>query len=138
MLEALSQENRARTFLLLAAVAAFAVVVAAVGINDNPVGILFTMLCAASLVLSFAHPWRASAKFRRLTYTSLLALVVFVVLGIALQVSVDLTGMPRLVDQMLGVIGTAFLLGASFLCLPGILVGLGGMVVMRNRERKQA
>ena len=137
MIEPFLPGNRSRTLLLLTAVAALAVAAAAVGIDDNPIGISLAMLAAASLILAFAHPWRASAQFRRLTIASALGFVVLLVLGVALEAWVDLTGMPGLVDQLLGAAGTALLLGAAFLCVPGFLVGVGGTVLMRRRERNQ-
>jgi len=137
MLEPFSPGNRRWTLLLLAAVAVLAVAAGVVGIDDNPIGISLVMLSATSLVLALAHPWRASAQFRRLTYVSALGFVVLLVLGIALQALVELTGMPGLVDQLLGVAGTAFLLGAGFLCVPGLVVGVSGTLLMRRRERGQ-
>ncbi len=135
MIEPFSPGNRSRTLLLLTAVAALAVAAAAVGIDDNPIGISLAMLSATALILAFAHPWRASARFRRLTIASALGFVVLLILGVALEAWVDLTSMPGLVDQLLGAIGTAFLLGAAFLCIPGFLVGVCGTILMRRRER---
>lgn len=136
MLESLSPGQRGRTGLFLASFAVLGAGAAVVGIDDNPLGIALVMLSAASLVLAFVHSWRTSRQYWRLTYISVLGFVAFLILGIALQALVELTSMAAPIDTLLEIVGTALLLGAGFLCVPGALVGLGGIVLMRRRERK--
>ena len=137
MLELFSPEKRNRTFLLLAAFVVFAIAAGVIGISDNAVGISLVVLSAASLVLAVAHSWSTSVQYRRLAVASALGFVVLLALGIALSASVDLTAMPRWVGRIVGAVGTGFLLGAGFLCIPGFVVGVIGIVVMRRRERGQ-
>jgi len=136
MLESFSPGRRSRTVLLLGAVAVLAVAAGVVGIDDNAIGISLVMFSAASLVLAFAHPW-PSAQFRRLIYASVLGFVALMVLGIGLQALVGLAGLPGPIDRVLEVVETACFLGAAFLCIPGLLVGIIGTVIKRRRERDQ-
>ena len=137
MLESFSPEKRNRTLLLLTVFVVFAVAAGVIGISDNAVGISLVVLSAASLVLAVAHSWSTSVQYRRLAVASALGFVVLLALGIALSASVDLTAMPGLVGRILGVVGTGFLLGAGFLCIPGFAVGVIGIAIMRRRERGQ-
>lgn len=137
MLQVFSRENRFRTFMFLVTAALLALAAAVVGIDDNLLGISLAMLSAASVVLTFTHPWRASRQFRRLIYASLIGFVALLAVGIALQAVTEFTGAPRLVDTLLDVVSTTVLLAAGFLCVPAFVVGVIGAVVMRVRERKQ-
>jgi hypothetical protein len=136
MLESFSTpRNRTRTLLFLGLCALLAIAAAGVGIDDNPPGIALALLSAASLVLAFAHPWRSAARFRRLIYVSILGFVLLLAAGVALQILVESTSLPGLASQILAFVGTASLLGAGFLCIPGLLVGIIGALLMRRRER---
>jgi hypothetical protein len=137
MLELFLPEKRNRTFLLLAAFVVFAIAAGVIGISDNAVGISLVVLSAASLVLAVAHSWSTSVQYRRLAVASALGFVVLLALGIVLSASVDLSAMPGWVGRIVGAVGTGFLLGAGFLCIPGFAVGVIGIVVMRRRERGQ-
>jgi hypothetical protein len=127
--------NRIRTLIFLVICGLSAVGAAVVGIDDNPIGIGLTLLSGFSLVLACVQTWRRVAQFRRLTLASLLGLVLLLVLGVALQVLVERGGVSGLPGQILGVVGTIFLLGGPFLCIPGLLVGLVGSLLMRKRGR---
>jgi uncharacterized membrane protein YccC len=48
--------NRIKTFILLAICGLLAIAAAAVGIDDNPPGILLAFLAATAFVLAFVHP----------------------------------------------------------------------------------
>ena len=136
MIEPFSPRARGRTLLLLGAVVVLAVAAGVVGIADNPIGVSLAMLSAACFVLAFVHVWRTSVRFRRLIYAGLLGIVVFLVVGVGLQVLVERTGMPAAVDRFLGAVGLVFIAGAAFLCVPAIVVGAVGAILMRRRERK--
>ena len=138
MLEAFSTpHNRARSLILLAVCGLLAIAAIVVGIDDNPIGISLAVLAAASFVLAIAYAWRSAAQFRRLIYVSALGFVLLLVLGVAIQILLDRTGMAGLPGQLLGIIGTAFLLGAAFVCIPGFLIGIIGAIVMGVRGRVQ-
>ncbi|HLF72701.1 MAG TPA: hypothetical protein VI524_00005 [Anaerolineales bacterium] len=80
MLDALSTpHNRIRTLILLGACGLSAI--AAVGIDDNPPGILLAFLAAIAFVLAFVHPWRTARQFRFLLYASVLGFPLFVILN---------------------------------------------------------
>lgn len=137
MLEAFSASNRLRTLVYFALAALFAVAAAVVGIDDNPLGIALVVLSGASLVLAFTHPWKSSRRFRRLIYASIIGFAALLGLGIALQAAIEFTSAPRAIDGLMEVVSTAFLLAAGFLCIPAVVVGVVGALVMRRRERKQ-
>ena len=129
-----SVPNRMRTLILLAACAGLAAAAAALGVDDNPPGLLLAFLSAGAFILAFAHPWRASKKFRSLALASLLGLVVFT----ALQIGLDLffnpgsaAPVPAWLDGLINLITTA----AILLLLAGLLVGGIGELIMRWRER---
>ena len=136
MLEAFSTpRNRSRTFILFAICGVLAVTAAAVGISDNPPGLLFAFLSASALVAAFVHPWRASKHFRRLIYASGLGFIVFAVLHNVLEGVASKAGISGLVHDLLSGAGVACFLVATLLCPPGLLVGAVGAVVMSRRER---
>jgi hypothetical protein len=136
MLQAFSAQNRPRTFMLLVAAALLALAAGLVGISDNPLGISLAMLAAGGLVLAFNHMWRISRQFRRLIYASLTGFVTLMAAGMALQAVVEFTSAPRLVDTLLGVVSTVFLLVAGFLCIPAFVVGVIGALVMHSRQKR--
>lgn len=136
MLEAFSSPpNRNRSLIFLTTCGLLAIAAVVVGIDDNPIGITLAALSAASFVLAFAHAWRTSAQFWRLALACVLGFFVLVALGIVLQILMERTGLTSLVGQILGFVGTAFLLVAAFLCIPGFLIGILGALLMRKRER---
>lgn len=137
MLQAFSRQNRYRTFMLLVAAALLALAAGIVGISDNPLGISLAMLAAGSLVLTYTHMWRTSRQFRRLIYASFAGFVALMAAGIALQAVVEFTGAPRVVDTLLEVVSTTFLLVAGFLCVPAFVVGVIGVLVMHSRQKRQ-
>jgi hypothetical protein len=135
MIEALSTpRNRRRTFILFA-ICAFLAFAAAVGIDDNPPGVLLAYLSASAFVLAFAHPWRTSKQFRYLIYTSILSFVVFAVLSNVFEAIASNLGGSGLVNSLLNGTGGVCFLVATLLCPPGLLVGAVGAVILYFRER---
>ena len=136
MLIALSTPlNRHRTYLLLALCGALAVVSGAIGISDNPPGILLAFLSAAALLLAFAHPWRTSKQFRHLFYLAGLSFIVFAVLHNVFDFLAKRVGHPGPLQGLLNGAGVVFFLVAVLLCPPGLLVGTVGAVIMSWRTR---
>jgi hypothetical protein len=136
MLEALSSPlNKRRTLVLLAAAGALAVASAAVGISDNPPGLVLALLSAIALVLALAHPWRTSKQFRYLFYASGLSFIVFAVLHNVFDVLSKMSGGSGLLPSLLNGAGVVFFLVAVLLCPPGLFVGAAGAVGMFFRQR---
>jgi drug/metabolite transporter (DMT)-like permease len=77
--------NRIKTLILLAICGLSAIAAAAVGIDDNPPGILLAFLAATAFVLAFVHPWRTARKFIFLLLASILGFVLFIILNIILD-----------------------------------------------------
>lgn len=137
MFESFAAGNRARTFLLLGALAVLAAAAAVVGIDDNTVGISLVVLAGFCAVLVFVHPWREPARFKRLIVLSVVGLVGLFGLGAGLQVLVEMARLSGTGPQILASVGMAFLLASGFLCVPGLLIGIGGAILCRKRERRE-
>jgi len=136
MMEALSTpSNRKLTFIFLATCGVLAIAAAAIGIDDNPPGIVLAFLSACSFVLAFVHPWRTSKQFRNLIYASGLGFIVFGILHNLLELTIWKSGSTGLVAGLLGGASAIFFLIATLLCPPGLVVGAVGAVFMYRRER---
>ena len=139
MIDALSTpRNRIWTLILVVISGLLAIAAVAVGIDDNPPGILLAFLAATAFVLAFVHPWRTSRQFRRLLYTSALGFVVFGLLHIVCEAIASNGGGLGLVQDLLNGAGAVFFLIAVLVCPPGMLVGAVGAVVMSIRNRRQS
>ena len=137
MLEAFSTpRNRNRTVILFAICGMLAVAAAAVGISDNPPGLLLAFLSASAFIVAFVHPWRASKHFQRLIYVSVLGFIVFAVLHNVFEGIASKAGVSGLVHDLLSGAGVVLFLVAILLCPPGLLVGAVGAIVMSRRERR--
>jgi hypothetical protein len=126
--------NRKRTFMLFAACVLLGIAAAAVGIDDNPPGILLAFLSASAFVIAFVHPWRTSKQFLTLILGSILGLVVFAVLHNVFDIVASKLGLSGIITGLLNCASTAFFLVATLLCPPALLVGAVGAVVMYRRE----
>jgi len=136
MIEALSTpRTRRRTFILFAVCGVLAIAALAVGIDDNPPGLLLAFLSASAFVLAFVHPWRTSKQFRYLIYASALGFVVFGVLSNVFEAIASNLGGSGLVNSLFNGAGAACFLVATLLCPPGLLVGAVGAVILYFRER---
>src|SRR3972149_7949573 len=102
MIDAFSTpHNRIKTLILLVICGLSAIAAAAVGIDDNPPGILLAFLSATAFVLAFVHPWRASRQFGRLLYASALGFVVFGLLHNVFEAIASNLGGSGLVHDLL-------------------------------------
>ena len=128
--------NRNRTFILFAVCGVLAITAAAIGIDDNPPGLLLAFLSATAFVLAFVHPWRTSKQFRYLIYASVLGFIVFAVLHNVFDFVAWKLGGSGLIPGLLNGASAAFFLVATLLCPPGLLVGAIGAVVMFRQERR--
>jgi hypothetical protein len=138
VLEAFSTpQNRTVSFVFLAACCASAIAAVAVGINDNPPGILLAFLAAAAFVLVFVHPWRTARQFKFLFYISVLGLALFAILHNVLEaVASTWASAGALHIPLEGLSVAAFLL-AVLVCPPAFLIGAVGWVTMSIRNRRR-
>lgn len=136
MINALStSRNRIWTFILLVFCGLLTIAAAAVGIDDNPPGILLAYLAATALVLALVHPWRTTRQFKLLLYVSLLGLALFVILNnVFAAVAHDPSTMGAFQKLMQGLAVAAFFL-ATLIFPAAFIVGAVGSVVMFIRSR---
>jgi hypothetical protein len=138
MIDALSTpRKKIRTLILLVICGLSAIAAAAVGISDNPPGILLAYLATTAFVLAFVHPWRTSRQFRRLLYASALGFVVFGLLHNVFEAIASNLGGSGLIHDLLNGAGGALFLIAVLVCPPGLLVGAVGAVIMSIRNRRR-
>ena len=133
------QQLRWSTLALLVIGGALLAAGLAVGINDNPPGIVLVYLAVSAWIAAFVHRWRRVKSFLILLVASLVGFLVFVVLhnlfyGLA-EMASDIVGLV----QVLQFLHVVFFLIALLGCPPGVLIGAVGSVVLalsRFREAK--
>jgi hypothetical protein len=131
-------DNRNKTFILLAICGLLAIAAAAVGVDDNPPGILLAFLSATAFVLAFVHPWRTARKFMFLILAALLGFVLFIILNIILDTAAqDPATSGALQDLLQSPVVNAFSIIIAMLCAAAFIVGAVGSVVMAIRNRRQ-
>jgi hypothetical protein len=136
MWESLSTpHNRHRTYALLGISVALALAAAAVGVDDNPPGLLLAFLSGAAFTVAFVHPWRTTRKFQALMMASILGLVVFAILHNVFHALATVVGPSGLAGNLVGGLGILSFFIALLLCPPAFLVGMVGAIVMFFRER---
>jgi uncharacterized membrane protein len=115
-----------------------AIAAAAVGIDDNPPGILLAFLAATAFVLAFVHPWRTARKFIFLLLASVLGFVLFVILSIIFDsVAQNPATSGALQDLMQSPAFDTLNLIIALICPAAFIVGAIGSVVMFIRSRRQ-
>jgi uncharacterized membrane protein (UPF0136 family) len=130
--------NRNKSFILLAICGLLAIVAAAVGIDDNPLGILLAFLSATAFVLAFVHPWRTARKFMILLLASVIGFVLFVILSIKLDIAAQdpatADGLRNLIESP---VVNALNIIIIMICTAAFIVGAVGSAAMfiRNRRR---
>jgi len=139
MIEAFSTPHaRSLTFILLAFCGLLAIAAAAIGIDDNPPGILLAFLAAIAFVLAFVHPWRTARKFMFLLLASVLGFVLFIILNIIFDsVAQNPATSGALQDLMQSPAVDALSLITALICPAAFIVGAVGSVVMFIRNRRQ-
>ena len=138
MIDAFSTpRNRIRTLVLLALCGLSAIAAVAIGIDDNPPGILLAFLAGTAFVLAFVHPWRTPRQFRRLLYASALGFVLFALLHNMFEAIAMNLGGPGLVQGLLNGAGAVSFVIAILVCPPGVLIGIVGAVVTSIRSRHE-
>ena len=129
--------NRIMTLILLVICGVLAIAAKAIGIGDNPPGLLLAFLSASVFVLAFVHPWRTSKQFRYLIFASVLGFIVFVFLHNVFDFVASESGGSGIVPWLLGIISTAFFVVATLLCPAAFIVGEVGSVAMFIRSRRR-
>ena len=131
--------NRNKSFILLAICGLLAIAAAAVGIDDNPPGILLAFLSATAFVLAFVHPWRAARKFMFLLLASILGFVLYIILNIILDTAAqDPATSGALQDLLQSNIVNALSITIAMICAAAFIVGAVGSVAMFIRSRRAA
>ncbi len=139
MIEAFSTpRKRIATIILLVICGLLAFIAAAMGVDDNPPGILLAFLAGAAFVLAFVHPWRTARKFLFLLLASVIGFVLFVILSIILdsvtQNPTTSSAVQNLIQSpTIDVINVIIIM----LCAATLVVGAIGSVVMFIRGRFQ-
>jgi tryptophan-rich sensory protein len=135
VIDALSTpRNRTWSFTLLVICGLLAIAATAVGIDDNPPGVLLASLAATAFVLAFAHPWRTARKFIFLFLASLLGVVLFIILDIVAQNPATTGAIQNLLQSpAMDVFNIIF----AMICFAAFIVGALGSVVMFIRNLRQ-
>lgn len=138
MIDAFSTpRNRIKTLIFLAICGLSAIAAAAVGISDNPPGILLAFLAATAFVLAFVHAWRTARRFRFLLYASVFGFALFIILhNVFATVAHDLATGGALQNLLEDLAIAAFFL-ATVICPAAFVVGAVGSVAMFIRSRRQ-
>jgi uncharacterized membrane protein (UPF0136 family) len=130
--------NKTRSFILLVICGLSAIAAAAVGIDDNPPGILLAFLAVTAFVLAFVHPWRTARKFMFLLLASVLGFVLFVILSIIFDsVAQNPATSGALQDLMQSPAFDALNLIIALICPAAFVVGVVGSVAMFIRSRRR-
>jgi energy-coupling factor transporter transmembrane protein EcfT len=130
--------NRNKTIILLAICGLLAIAAVAVGIDDNPPGVLLAFLSATAFVISFVHPWRTTKKFLFLILASLLGFILFIILNIILDTAAqnpETTG--GLPDLLQSPIVNAMSIIIAMICAAAFIVGAVSSVAMVIRSRRR-
>lgn len=136
MLKAFATPQHRRVTLIFLAVFCLAAIAAlAIGLADNPPGLVLAWVAAAALVLAFAHPWRRALEFKYLLYGSGLGFAVFVVLHNLLESGAVATASVWPLGAILQNLSVVAFLAAVFVCPPALVIGLGGVLIMFFRGR---
>lgn len=139
MIDALSTPpNRIKTLVLLLISGSSAIAGAAVGVNDNPPGILLALLAATAFVLAFVHPWRTAKRFLILLMASVLVFALYIVLHTMLEtVAQSPAAWGVLRDLIHSAIVNALGVIIPMVCAAAFIVGAVGSVAMFIRSRRQ-
>jgi uncharacterized membrane protein len=130
--------NRKMTLILLVICGLSAIAAAAVGIDDNPPGILLAFLAATAFVLAFVHPWRTARMFMFLLLASVIGFVLFVILSIIFDsVAQNPATSGALQELMQSPAFDTLNLIIALICPAAFIVGAIGSVVMFIRIRRQ-
>jgi hypothetical protein len=138
MIEAFStSRNRNRTFILFAVCGVLAIAAAAIGIDDNPPGLLLAYLSASAFVLAFVHPWRTARQFRFLLYASVLGFALFAILNNVFAAVAHNSATAGALQNLLQGLAVASFFLATLICPAAFIVGAVRSVAMFIRSRRR-
>ncbi len=129
--------NKTTMFVLLTLCGLSAIGAAALGIDDNPPGILLAYLAAIAFILAFAHSWQTARPFVLLLLVSVIGLVLCVILNnLFAAVAHNPATVGDFQKLMQGLAVMAFFLG-TLIFPAGFIVGAAGSIIMviLNRRR---
>jgi len=130
--------NRNKTFILLAISGLLAIAAVAVGIDDNPPGILLAFLAATAFVLAFVHPWRTAKMFLYLLLAAVLGFVLYIILNIILDTAAqDPAASAGLRDLLNRPVFNALSIIIAMVCAAAFIVGAVGSVAMAFRNHRR-
>lgn len=131
------KNNRKLTFIFFIIGCLLLIMAFIIGIEDNLPGILLLYFGTISLILTFVHKWREFKKFKILTLISIIGIPVFVVLYNLLYGLSKMSAEIILLSSFLNLLsGLSFLL-AIIVCPAGLLIGLVGAVIIKNKNNKK-
>ncbi len=114
-----------------------AIVAVALGIDDNPPGVLTSFLAAISFVLAFSHHWRTTKQFGVLLLASVVGFVLFIILN---MISDSITQNPEAPIGLQNLIQSpayeALSLIFAMICPAAFVVGAGGLIAGFIRSRR--
>jgi hypothetical protein len=132
----LSNKNKTIVFLVICVLSAIGSVI--VGIDENPPGILLAFLAAIAFILAFAHPWRTVRKFVFLLLASILGIVLFIVLDIILNSTIQNPTTSGAIQNLIeSPAYEALNLVFAILIPSAFIVGVVGSIAMFIRNRRQ-
>lgn len=99
------------------------VIAIAIGIPDNPPGIILTYLASIFLVLTFVHHWREAGQFGTLLAVSVVSFPVLTLLHNVFEILHEKSGGIPVIDQLLSGLSLIFFLAAIFVSPVGIGIG---------------
>ncbi len=128
--------NRIKTLILLLICGLLAIAAAAVGIDDNPPGILVAFLAATALVLAIVHPWRTARQFRNILYASALGLALFVILNNVFAAVAHNSATAGVLQYLLQGFAVAAFLFATLICPAALIIGAVGSIAIFIHNRR--
>ena len=131
--------NRNKTLILLTLSGLLTIAATAIGIDDNPPGVLLAFLAAIAFVLAFVHPWRSAKPFLLLLLVSVLGFVLFFILTIIFDsVTQNPASSGALKDLIQSPAMDVFNLIIVMISPAAFIVGAVGAVVMFIRNRRSS
>jgi hypothetical protein len=130
--------SRTRSYLFFGICAILAIISIAIGIDDNPPGLLLAYLAGISLILAFVHPWRIARKFIYLLLASALGMVLFIILNIITDAIVQNPGASAALQDLIQSPAFEVINTVIVIIFPAaFLVAAVGAVVAFIRSRRQ-
>lgn len=128
--------NRIKTFIFLGICVLLVVISVALGIADNPPGILAAFLGSVAFVLAFVHPWRAVKQFRTLFLIALPGLILFVILNNLFAYFAHDANTAVAFQVPLQVLAVGSFIIATLICPPAIVIGAVGWIVLSIKSHR--